>query len=244
MPEGPSIVILKEKIAYLKNKVVLEASGYGKLDMEALSHQKILSFKSWGKHFFICFSDFTIRIHFGLFGSYQFHEPKKVNPKLALHFNDDAVFFYVCTVEMIYQPLKDLYDFEADVMSEQWKPIKALRKLETKGDKMICDILLDQKIFSGVGNIIKNEVLYRAKVHPESVIKKIPTAKLKLIIKECRLYSFDFLKWKQNNELAKHFEVYEQKKLKQAPATIVLRKDTGTTKRSSYFVEKKQKLYV
>jgi endonuclease-8 len=243
MPEGPSIVILKDKISYLKNKVVMEADGYGKLDMETLSHKKILGFKSWGKHFFICFNDFSIRIHFGLFGSYQFHEPKKVNPKLALHFNDDAIFFYVCTVERINQPLEELYDFEADVMSERWKPGKALRRLQDKGNKMICDVLLDQNIFSGVGNIIKNEVLYRSKVHPESLVKAIPTTKLKLIVKECRLYSFDFLKWKANNELAKHFEVYEQKKLKQEPMKPVIRKETGSTKRSSYFVEKYQKLY-
>jgi endonuclease-8 len=243
MPEGPSIVILKEKISYLRNKVVLEADGYGKLDMEALSHKKILNFKSWGKHFFICFSEFTIRIHFGLFGSYQFHEPKKVNPKLALHFNDDAIYFYVCTVERIDQPLEELYDFEADVMSDQWKPAKALKKLEGKGDKMICDVLLDQKIFSGVGNIIKNEVLYRSRVHPESLVRNIPITKLKLIVKECRAYSFDFLKWKENDELAKHFEVYAQKNLRHLPAKTVIRKETGSTKRSSYFVETAQKLY-
>lgn len=244
MPEGPSIVILKEKISYLKNKIVMEADGYGKLDMEAIQHKKILEFKSWGKNFFICFSDFSIRIHFGLFGSYQFHEPKKVNPKLALHFNDDAVFFYVCTIQRIDQPLEELYDFEADVMSDQWKSAKALKRLENNTDKMICDVLLDQKIFSGVGNIIKNEVLYRAKVHPESLVGAIPPTKLKLIIKECRLYSFDFLKWKKNNELSKHFQVYEQKQLKDKPERKVIRRDTGSTKRSSYFVAQEQKLYV
>lgn len=77
MPEGPSIVILKEKVNYLKQKIVAEASGYADLEMGAFEHRKIIDFKSWGKHFLICFSDFTIRIHFGLFGSYQLHEPKK-----------------------------------------------------------------------------------------------------------------------------------------------------------------------
>lgn len=240
MPEGPSIVILKEKVNHLKHKIVAEASGYADLDMDAIAHKKISDFKSWGKHFLICFSDFTIRIHFGLFGGYQLHEPKKVNPKIALHFNDDAIYFYVCSVKLLDKPLDDIYDWEVDVMSDKWKPAKALKKLQDLGSKEIGDVLLDQNIFSGVGNIIKNEVLYRCKVHPESLIKKIPASKLSAIVQECREYSFDFLKWKKNNELSRHFEVYQQNK---KAAKQVTRKDTGATRRSSYFVESVQKLY-
>ncbi|CAM4418865.1 endonuclease-8 [Pedobacter westerhofensis] len=242
MPEGPSIVILKEKISYLKNKIVSEASGYAEIDMEELSHKKIIDFKSWGKHFFICFSDFTIRIHFGLFGSYQFHEPKKVNPKLALHFNNDDVYFYVCTIERLDGTLDEMYDFSTDVMSDEWDDAQALKKLKDLPDSQIADVLLDQKIFSGVGNIIKNEVLYRAEVHPESLAGKIPLARLKTIIKEARDYSFDFLKWKKADQLKKNFEVYTRKETR-STGKPVTKKDTGKSKRSSYFSASEQKLY-
>ena len=66
---------------------------------------------------------------------------------------------------------------------------------------MICDALLNQNIFSGVGNIIKNEVLYRTHVHPESLIGNIPIAQLNKVVYECSNYSFDFLNWKRNYEL-------------------------------------------
>ena len=59
--------------------------------------------------------------------------------------------------------------------------------------------------FAGVGNIIKNEVLYRIRVHPESLVNKLPAAKLKEMISESRIYSFQFLEWKRNNELKKHW---------------------------------------
>ena len=39
-----------------------------------------------------------------------------------------------------------------------------------------CDVLIDQHIFAGVGNIIKNEALFRAAVRPLSVVSKIPEA--------------------------------------------------------------------
>jgi len=242
MPEGPSIIILKEKISYLQHKFVSEASSYAEIDMDAISNKKILDFKSWGKHFFICFSDFTIRIHFGLFGSYQFHEPKKVNPKIALHFNNDDVYFYVCTVERLEGPLEEKYDFTADVMGDDWDPAKALLKLKDFPDMQIADLLMDQQIFSGVGNIIKNEVLYRAGVHPESLAGKIPAARLKSIVKEARDYSFDFLRWKKDNQLTKNLEIYRRKETRSTHKEVK-KKDTGKSKRSSYFCVAEQKLY-
>lgn len=55
---------------------------------------------------------------------------------------------------------------------------------------MVCDALLDQQIFSGVGNIIKNKVLFRIRVHPESVVTKLPPSKLNELVKEAKVYSF------------------------------------------------------
>jgi len=52
---------------------------------------------------------------------------------------------------------------------------------------------LDQNIFAGVGNIIKNEVLFRICVHPGSKVGKLPAKQLNALVKEARNYSFDFL---------------------------------------------------
>ena len=50
--------------------------------------------------------------------------------------------------------------------------------------------------FSGVGNIIKNEVAF-ASVHPESKVGNYRRCKLTAMIKEARQRSFDFLHWKK-----------------------------------------------
>jgi len=44
-------------------------------------------------------------------------------------------------------------------------------------DKPICEVLLDQKISSGVGNYIRCEALYLADIHPFSIANKIPQDK-------------------------------------------------------------------
>ena len=55
---------------------------------------------------------------------------------------------------------------------------------------LACDVLLEQDIFADVGNIIKNEVLYRICVQPESLVNKLPEPKFKKLIEEARTYSF------------------------------------------------------
>jgi endonuclease-8 len=67
--EGPSLVILREEIKSFKGKKINEASGLAKINYERLPGAKIKTFKSWGKHFLIEFKNFTLRIHFLMFGS-------------------------------------------------------------------------------------------------------------------------------------------------------------------------------
>ena len=74
MPEGPSIVILKEAVAAFTGKRILSATGNTKVDKDCMPGQKVIAFKSWGKHFLICLPGVTVRIHFLLFGSYSINE--------------------------------------------------------------------------------------------------------------------------------------------------------------------------
>jgi endonuclease-8 len=75
---------------------------------------------------------------------------------------------------------------------------------------LVCDALLDQNVFAGVGNIIKNEVLYRIKVHPCSKLGALPPAKLKQLVEEARTYSYQFLEWKKAFVLRKHWLVHNK----------------------------------
>ena len=76
MPEGPSIVLLKELVDGFTGKAVIEVSGNSKIDQSRLLNKKITAFKSWGKHFIICFKGFSLWVHFLLFGSYRINQKK------------------------------------------------------------------------------------------------------------------------------------------------------------------------
>jgi len=178
MPEGPSIILLKEEVKQFTGKKIMAVSGNSKIDHDRLINQKIISFESWGKHFLICFKDFTIRIHLLMFGSYSVNEKKPDKPvRLNLTFKTGEINFYSCSIKFLEGDVNSFYDWSADVMNEAWNPKKAKAKLKNLPTVLACDVLLEQDVFAGVGNIIKNEVLYRIKVHPESLIKKIPALK-------------------------------------------------------------------
>ncbi len=243
MPEGPSIVILNELLKPYQGKVVQSAEGSANIEFNRLKRKKILEFKSWGKHTLICFSGFYIRIHLLMFGSYSINERKQGRePRLSLKLKDAELNFYTCAVKLMEGQVKDDYDFEADMMSDEWNGAKALKKIQKLNDAKACDVLLDQEIFSGVGNIIKNEVLFRIAVHPLSVTGAMPLKKQKELVKEARSYSFDFLKWKKQSVLKKHWLIYKKSTCPRCgtPVTIA---HPGKRKRLSCFCDNCQNLY-
>ncbi|WP_214070008.1 DNA-formamidopyrimidine glycosylase family protein [Mucilaginibacter sp. dw_454] len=243
MPEGPSIIILKDKLKPFIGKRVINANGYAKgFDADQLIGKTLKDIRTWGKHTLLVFPKFTVRIHMMLFGSYKINEPVKKNASLHLEFSNGYVNFSISAVKLIVQPLDEVYDWSADIMSKEWDTAKAIKRLKAKPKTMICDALLDQKIFSGSGNIIKNESLFRARLHPESVIGEISDKKLEELIVEVINFTKDFLKWRKAGILTKHLNAYE-KDICPRNHIPFHRADTGKTKRHSYYCEKCQELF-
>lgn len=242
MPEGPSIVILKEEVQSFIGKEIIKVEGNSKQDIQRLSGQKIIDFKSWGKHFLICFKNFTVKIHFMLFGSYKINDQKDRVPRLRLIFDEGEMNFYACSVKILEEDLDELYDWTSDVMNDLWNPKAAKEKLKEVPDMLVCDALLNQNIFAGVGNIIKNEVLFRTRIHPESKIGNLPPKKINELIKEARNYSFDFLEWKKQYVLRKHWLAHTKKICPRCELPFV-KKHLGKTNRRSFFCNNCQVLY-
>ena len=108
---------------------------------------------------------------------------------------------------------------------------------------LACDALLDQQVFSGAGNIIKNEVLFRIRVHPLSRIGALPAAKLRQLVDEARRYSFEFLEWKKANVLKRHWLAHT--KTICARCNRPLReKMLGNTRRLSFYCNRCQIKYL
>lgn len=244
MPEGPSILLMKENLLPFVGNIVTEASGNAQFDKEPLTGQTLKEIRTFGKQTYLVFDTMAVRIHLLMFGSYSVDEHTKPDKslRLSLNFKTGSLYFYTCSVKAVDLEYLSTIDWEADIMSDAWNPEKTEKKLKSKPEMMVCDALMNQDIFSGVGNIIKNEVLFRIGIQPESLVGNLPPKKRKELIAEARNYSFDFLQWKREFTLKQHWLAHT-KTICPICGEKLVKKQTGLGKRRSFYCEKDQKLY-
>jgi endonuclease-8 len=243
MPEGPSIVILREEAAKFRGRTVREVSGNSKLELARMRGRKVVALRSWGKHFLIEFRGFSLRAHLLLFGSYLIDAEKEATPRVSLRFDNGTLNLYACSLKYIEGPLGETYDWRGDVMAPEWDPKLARAKLKKQPDALVCDALLDQDVFAGVGNIIKNEVLFRIRVHPASTVGALPPRLLGRMIEEARTYSFQFLDWKKQYVLRQHWQVHNKSLCPNCGGKLTRVQHMGVRRRRTFFCVRCQPLY-
>jgi len=238
------MVFLQEQLAPFIGQLVLKADGNAKnIPFDKIKEQVLTSIKTFGKELLFCFPDFAIRIHLMLFGKYAINHALNRALRLGLTFETGEINFYACDCRLITKPLDEVYDWSTDVLHASFNPDKAWQKLMSKPQRLICEALLDQEILAGVGNGIKNEVLFQSQIHPESLIGEIPEAALKNLILAGVKLSAEYLTWLQEETSKEHWQVYQQKICPRDQ--IPLRKEKiGKSGRSSYFCDKCQHLYL
>lgn len=244
MPEGPSILLMKENLVQFSGQKVISVRGNSKSEIHILNGQLLREIRTFGKQTYLIFKESVVRIHLMMFGSYSVNEQTKPDKsvRLCLEFEGGAIYFYNCSVKIVEKKFLDEIPWEADVLSDKWSSKSAKGKLKQLPEVMVCDALLDQDIFAGVGNIIKNEVLFRIGVHPESLVGALSAYKLNKLVEEARNYSFDFLNWKREYVLKKHWQVHTKKTCPKCGEKLI-RKNTGFRNRRSFYCENHQKLY-
>lgn len=242
--EGPSLFLAKEQLKPFKKKRIETASGNTSLDISHLPGCTVNDIFSWGKHLVFQFDGFAIRIHFLLFGTFEAkvdgewvtgdYRRAQVS-RLAFTFENGEINMYNCSVRFIESAdAKKEYDFTIDVMSRQWDAEKAYKLVRKFPEEEIGDVLLDQEIFAGVGNIIRNEVLSLQKLAPQRKVKDISAAKLRSLIAETHSYSHQFYRWRKRFVLRKHYRIYQKGTCPYCGNKIIKAK-TGKRQRWSYW---------
>jgi endonuclease-8 len=244
VPEGPSIVILREETARFVGRGIVNAESHSKgIQAGELEGQPIVALRSWGKHFLIQLPQLALRIHFLLFGSYRINERKPGTPRLSLRFDDgDELNFYACSIKPVNPDLDAVYDWRGDIMADEWNAALARKKLRAMPAALACDALLDQDVFAGAGNIIKNEVLFRIRVHPLSLIGALPPRKLAELVDQTRAYAFEFLQWKKDGVLKAHWLAHTKSTCPRCHIPFH-KAQLGKTRRRSFFCERCQRDY-
>lgn len=241
--EGPSLYLAARQLQPFKGKTVLSVSGNSKIEKERLLDKRVKSIFSWGKHLVIQFDEFALRTHFMLFGAFEAtvngstltgDYRRSYMPRLQMDFENGDLKLFNCSLKFLdTENAKAGYDFTIDVMSPKWDAEQALDAVLSRPGTEIADLLLDQEIFAGVGNIIKNEVLWRIRIHPATRVKDIPPADIQNLIAETKKFSLLFYKWRKVFLLRKHLDIYKRSICPRCGAKVK-REKTGKRNRVSH----------
>ncbi len=242
--EGPSLILAEEQLIEFKGKRIHVVSGNTKIGKERLLNRDVLDIFSWGKHLCFQFDEFALRVHFLLFGTFEAvvdgqsvtgDYKRTKEPRLKLKFSNGEVSMFNCSIKLFEEKdLKSTYDFTLSIMSDSFDEKKAFRNLRNNHESEITDALLDQEIFAGVGNIIKNEVLSLTLINPKTLVKDISDRELKKLITITKEFSYQFYLWRKEFILLKHLRIH-RKSVCPHCGTKVIREKTGKRQRWSYY---------
>jgi endonuclease-8 len=241
MPEGPAVLHLRNKLMPFVGKVVKDAGGYGPMPTDWIKGKKLQDIATWGKHLLFVFPNGTVRVHLMLFGEIVISERKKVNRSFFLEFAKGEINGYVVKAEKLERTPADTYDWRIDILHEEFDPAYVKTLLKVHAERSIDDVLMNQDVFSGVGNKIRNESLYRAGIHPLSITGKIPPARINILIKEVVRYARIFYNELQTIGENKSFSVYQREFAEDG--SEVTMQVLPKSKRKIYFSAHKQTLY-
>ena len=147
-----------------------------------------------GKHLLIWFSgDLVLRTHMRMNGSWHIYRPGErwqrphrdmriVIETPAMH----AIAFTVPVAEFVTARELANHDVVAelgpDPLSDTFNAEQAIQRMQAHGDMEIADVLLDQSVIAGIGNVFKSEVLFGARVNPFAHVSQLTREQLAAIV--------------------------------------------------------------
>jgi len=240
MPEGPEIKYLGEICKkYIIGLELYNIKSNSKTIVKIPKKSKVIDVITKGKLLILCCEDYFFHIHCGLTGWITFENPKYPryeiefrtpdNTKMLTAYMDDARRFSKLKVCNKKEHTKILNKLGVDIFSDEFTYNFFESHIKDTNKKLVA-FIMEQNNFSGIGNYIKNESLYIAKISPyrtcnelnDSDIKNLFNAILFVAYSNCLELIKQNKELKINNKFKKFkintlevpykFKVYQQEK--------------------------------
>jgi endonuclease-8 len=201
MPEGDTIHRIAASLApRLTGKRLERVTTQGLI--RNVAGATVTSVAAHGKHLVIELdSGAYLRAHLGMNGRFRAYGRAdgeallaRMSPgraSLAL-ITDDAVFVWIGapTIEISHRrkPLHGsaVAALGPDVLADDFDASAAAARAAEHAGRMVADVLLDQRVVAGIGNIYKSESLFAAGVDPRARVAQLSPATLEAIYRAAR----------------------------------------------------------
>jgi endonuclease VIII len=193
MPEGDTVhriarVLRRELQGRTLTRLVVRDRG----DVPELAGRRVDLVEARGKHLLIHFDGgWTLRTHLGMHGRWvRRHVREPLPPALtAMLVTDETAF--ICerafTAELMRTATMRTHPRLArlgpDLLADPPDIAEAVRRacLPAHADREIGDVLLDQRIAAGIGNVYRSEVLFECRVHPRTTLRELGAGRIEEI---------------------------------------------------------------
>lgn len=174
--EGPSVHATADELQVLEGETVEDVSGNAKQPIEQLEGKTVDRVRAVKKRLFIDCGPVHAVTHFLMYGTYRLDEERDNEERLKVRTENHTLNIYSASVKILEdgEDLLDAYDRPSeDVLKPEFDREKAVSELLDR-QEVVASVLLDQDVFGGVGNIVKNEVLWDEGIDPRSTTASLP----------------------------------------------------------------------
>lgn len=174
MPEGHSLHRLARNHRRYVGQQVRADSPQGRFAEGAalIDGQVLDATEAWGKHLFHRYDDLWLHVHLGLYGAFREGELPAPEPvgalRLRLRTGERWLELRGPTAcEVLTTPERDgiLARLGPDPLRRDADPAAAYDRI-VRSRRSIGDLLMDQSVLAGVGNVYRAEILFRHRLAP------------------------------------------------------------------------------
>jgi formamidopyrimidine-DNA glycosylase len=219
MPEGPEIKYLGEICKkYIIGLELYNIKSNSKTVVTIPKKSKVINVITKGKLLIIVCEDYYFHIHCGLTGWITFEDPKYPryeiefrtddNTKTLRAYMDDSRRFSKLKILKKQAHEKELNKLGIDIFSDEFT-YDFFKSQISETNKKIVAFIMEQNKFCGIGNYIKNEALYYAKIDPHRTCNDLDEDEIKKLYESIIFVSYsnclELLEQNKELKIDKHF---------------------------------------
>lgn len=142
--------------------------------LERLAGSSVTAVEPVGKHLLIRFdSGLALHSHMRMRGAWHLYRPgerwrrPEWQLKAMLETEDVvAVCFAAPVVELVRNPAPSLGHLGPDILADDWPAAEVVARSRSLGPMAAGELLLDQRVTAGIGNVYRCEALWQRRVNP------------------------------------------------------------------------------
>jgi len=196
MPEGDSVAGHAQRLRpLLVSHRVVEVGGTApsvRANSRRMLDADVDGIRTSGKNLVIDFSTgYSARIHLGMSGRWQVGPVVRTvhgSARLILATTSHRVACHAApTVEVDRTPTIDdeLARLGPDLLGD-FEVAEFLRRARIANDTSLAEMLMDQRVLAGIGNVYKSELLFLAGIHPDTSTSEVSDAQLRAMAAEAK----------------------------------------------------------